>query len=50
MDEAERCDDLLLLRDGKLLWNDTRQKLLAETKQKDVGSAFIAMIEKGRVK
>lgn len=47
MDEAERCDNLLLLRDGKLLWNDTREALLHHTKQKDVGNAFLAMIEKG---
>ena len=46
MDEAERCGSLLLLRDGKLLWNDTREKLLAHTKQKDVGKAFVTMIEK----
>lgn len=50
MDEAERCENLILLRDGTLLWNDTRDKLLSHTNKKDVGSAFIAMIEKtGRV-
>ena len=47
MDEAERCEDLMLLRDGELLWNDSREKLLTHTKRKDVGSAFVAMIEKG---
>lgn len=47
MDEAERCDNLLLLREGKLLWNDSRDGLLAHTHKKDVGSAFIAMIEGG---
>jgi len=46
MDEAERCENLMLLRDGKLLWNDTREKLLHYTDQKDVGRAFVAMIEK----
>jgi ABC-2 type transport system ATP-binding protein len=46
MDEAERCDNLMLLRDGKLLWNDTRKGLLQHTDQRDVGSAFITMIEK----
>jgi ABC-2 type transport system ATP-binding protein len=47
MDEAERCDNLLLLRDGKLLWNDSREKLLDHTDRKDVGNAFVAMIKKG---
>jgi ABC-2 type transport system ATP-binding protein len=47
MDEAERCDNLMLLRDGKLLWNDSRDDLLKHTGKKDVGNAFIAMIEKG---
>jgi ABC-2 type transport system ATP-binding protein len=50
MDEAQRCDNLLLLRDGELLWNDTRQKLLTKTKQKDVGDAFVAMIKAGEKK
>lgn len=50
MDEAERCDDLLLLRDGTLLWNDSRDKLLAHTKQKSVGDAFVAMIKHGEAK
>lgn len=44
MDEAERCDSLLLLREGVLLWNDSKESLLAHTKQKTVGNAFVAMI------
>jgi len=44
MDEAARCDNLLLLRDGKLLWHDTRQKLLDATKKNDIGDAFITVI------
>jgi ABC-2 type transport system ATP-binding protein len=46
MDEAERCKNLLLIRDGKLLWNDTREGLLEHTKKDNVGDAFIAMIKK----
>lgn len=46
MDEAERCDSLLLLRDGKLLWHDTREKLLEKTHEKSVEAAFISMVEK----
>lgn len=44
MDEAERCSKLLLIRDGELLWNDSRQKLLEQTKTGSVGDAFVAMI------
>jgi ABC-2 type transport system ATP-binding protein len=44
MDEAERCDSLLLLRDGKLLWHNTLEKLLETTKKKSVGDAFVTMI------
>lgn len=44
MDEAERCDELVLIRDGNLLWNDSRQKLLDKTKTTNVGDAFVAMI------
>lgn len=47
MDEAERCEHLLLLRDGTLLWNNTRDRLLAHTKKHAVGDAFVAMIQKG---
>lgn len=45
MDEAERCDNLLLLRDGKLLWNDSKKELLVHSRQKSVGDAFVAMIK-----
>ena len=44
MDEAERCENILLLRDGKLLWHDSLAKLLAATKKQSVGDAFITMI------
>lgn len=44
MDEADRCDDLLVVRDGRVLWNDTRTKLLDKTKSKNVEAAFLTMI------
>lgn len=44
MDEAERCDNLLLLRDGTLLWQDTRTELLARTGKTTIEEAFISMI------
>ncbi len=50
MDEAERCDNLLLLRDGKLLWNNSLKGLLEHTHEKSVGDAFITMIKQGGAK
>lgn len=44
MDEADRCDDLVLVRDGRVVWNDTREVLLLQTKTENVGDAFVAMI------
>ncbi len=48
MDEAERCPNLILLRDGKIIWNDTRRKLLTHTKTHDVGEAFIHAIKEAK--
>ena len=45
MDEADRCDEVLLVRDGQILWNDTREKLLTKTRTSSTGDAFITMIE-----
>ena len=50
MDEAERCDNLMLLRDGTLLWDDSKTELLTHTKQKSVGDAFVMMIKQGEAK
>lgn len=44
MDEADRCDELLLLRDGRVLWNDNRKKLLQSTKTTNVNEAFLKRI------
>jgi len=43
MDEATRCDRLLLIRDGRLVADDTQQGLLARTGAPDVESAFLAL-------
>lgn len=48
MDEASHCDQLLLLRDGKLIANDTVDTILAQTRTDDVESAFLKLVEKGR--
>ena len=45
MDEATRCDRLLLLREGHLLADDTPQELLASTGAPDIEGAFLALIE-----
>jgi ABC-2 type transport system ATP-binding protein len=45
MDEASRCDRLLLMRDGSLLAVETPQALLAQTGTADVESAFLSIVE-----
>ena len=45
MDEAERCDRLLLMREGRLLARDTPQALLDRTRAADVEAAFLAIVE-----
>jgi ABC-2 type transport system ATP-binding protein len=47
MDEAERCDRLLLLRDGALLADDTPSALLERTHTVDVESAFLSLVDRG---
>src|SRR5262249_7584388 len=44
MDEATRCDRLLLLRDGRLVADDSPEALLADTGTSDAESAFLALI------
>lgn len=46
MDEAERCSNLLLMRDGELIWHDTREKLLEMTGASSVENAFVQMVNK----
>ncbi len=45
MDEAERCDRLLLMRDGALLAADTPGALLDRTAADDVEAAFLSIVE-----
>jgi ABC-2 type transport system ATP-binding protein len=45
MDEAERCDSLLLMRDGNLLATETPQELRARTGEDDLEDAFLALIK-----
>jgi ABC-2 type transport system ATP-binding protein len=46
MDEADECDDLLLMRDGDLLATETPQSLRERTGQDRLDDAFLALIEK----
>jgi len=45
MDEASRCDRLILLRDGEVLADVTPDELLARTGEADADAAFLALIE-----
>ena len=45
MDEAERCDRLLLMREGRLLANETPEELLTQTSTDDVEDAFLSLVE-----
>ena len=46
MDEASRCDRLLLLREGEILADETLPDLLADTGTQDAESAFLALIDR----
>jgi ABC-2 type transport system ATP-binding protein len=43
MDEASRCDRLLLLREGRLVADDTLDALLRRTRAADVEGAFLTL-------
>ena len=45
MDEASRCDRLLLLREGQILADDTLPALLARTGTADAEAAFLSLID-----
>lgn len=45
MDEADRCDDVLLMREGRLLWAGTRKDLLKKAHARSVESAFLSLVE-----
>jgi ABC-2 type transport system ATP-binding protein len=46
MDEALRCDRLLLMRDGRIISDTTPAQLLSDTGQTDAEAAFLALIER----
>ncbi|MBF6547592.1 ABC transporter ATP-binding protein [Nocardia brasiliensis] len=48
MDEAEHCDRLLLMREGRLLAQLSPDELRAETGEQNLERAFLALITMGR--
>jgi ABC-2 type transport system ATP-binding protein len=46
MDEASRCDELLLMRDGALLAVESPQELLERTGAADVEAAFLSIVDR----
>jgi ABC-2 type transport system ATP-binding protein len=49
MDEAARCDDLLLMRDGRILADLTPAELRERTGEDDMERAFLRLIEREAV-
>ena len=45
MDEAERCDQLLLMREGRIIAQDTPEAIKQRAGVDDVESAFLALVE-----
>ena len=44
MDEAMRCDRLLLMREGRILADDTPAGLLESTGAEDIEAAFLKLV------
>jgi ABC-2 type transport system ATP-binding protein len=45
MDEAKRCDDLVLMREGRIVATETPDELRARTGQLDLEDVFLALAE-----
>jgi len=48
MDEAVRCDRLLLMRSGEMLADDTLEGVLARTGAPDAEQAFLTLVDRAR--
>lgn len=44
MDEAERCDDLILIRDGEIIAHDSPVEILKRTKSKTIEESFLKLV------
>jgi ABC-2 type transport system ATP-binding protein len=47
MDEADRCDQLLLMREGRMIASGTPAALREQTGAPDIGSAFLRLVRAG---
>lgn len=47
MDEAERCDELMLIRDGEILMHDTPAAIKTKTKTKTIEESFLKLVRAG---
>ncbi|MGB0097836.1 MAG: hypothetical protein WBP81_35520 [Solirubrobacteraceae bacterium] len=47
MDEADRCDELLLMREGAIVATGTPDELRRRTGKPDLEAAFLAIAEAG---
>jgi ABC-2 type transport system ATP-binding protein len=45
MDEADRCDRLLLMREGRIIADDTPARIREQTGAVDIEGAFLALVE-----
>jgi ABC-2 type transport system ATP-binding protein len=45
MDEADRCDRLLLMREGRLIADDSPDRIRELTGTRDIESAFLALVD-----
>lgn len=45
MDEADRCDRLLLMREGRVIADDTPRRICEKTATDDIESAFLALVD-----
>jgi ABC-2 type transport system ATP-binding protein len=48
MDEADRCDRLLLMREGRIIADDTPDHIREKTQTADIESAFLALVDADR--
>jgi ABC-2 type transport system ATP-binding protein len=45
MDEAERCDSLILIREGRIVAEAEPDELRGRTGERDLERAFLAVVE-----
>ena len=48
MDEADRCDRLLLMREGRIIADDTPAHIREQTRTRDIEGAFLALVDGDR--